>query len=116
MTRVTLVILTVMLLASPVLAETCYLEAPDPKSLQDPMVVHKMEQGLVTTMQLHAVASFNSRAECEVARRKYAEDWRNGRLTNMEWHQIGTTSPDWFITCASPSDPRMHVTTVPPKQ
>jgi hypothetical protein len=31
----------------------------------------------------------------------------------MEWHQMGVTSPDWFITCASGADPRM--TTLPAK-
>jgi hypothetical protein len=114
MKGIVLAILATVLAVSPVLAETWYLMAPDPKSLQDPMVLHRMEQGMVTSsLQLKSVASFQSRAECEVARRKFAEDWRNGRLTNMEWHQIGTTSPDWFVTCSSPSDPRM--TTSPAK-
>jgi hypothetical protein len=93
---------------SPALAETWYLAAPDPKELQDPMVLHQMEQGMVTkSLQLKSVASFPSRTDCEVARRKFADDWRSGRLNNMEWHQIGTTSPDWFVTCVSDTDPRM---------
>jgi hypothetical protein len=108
MKRTMLALLGVALLASPALAETWYLMAPDPKVFKDPMVLHQMEQGMVTSsLQLHSVASFSSRGECEVARRKFANDWREGRLVNMEWHQIGTTSPDWFVTCASPSDPRM---------
>jgi hypothetical protein len=116
MKRIMLALLAVTLMASPVLAETWYLMAPDPKSLQDPMVLHRMEQGMVTSsLQLTSRASFHSRAECEAARRKFAEDWRNGRLNNMEWHQMGVASPDWFITCTSDSDPRMHKTTSPPK-
>ena len=114
MKGIVLAILATLLVGAPALAETWYLMAPDPKSLQDPMVVHRMEQGMVTSsLQLTSRASFPSRAECEVARRKFAEDWRNGRLTNMEWHQIGTASPDWFVTCSSPSDP--HMTTSPAK-
>jgi|SRR5579885_1545153 len=103
-----------LLAISPALAETWYLMAPDPKELKDPMALHRMEQGMVTsTLQLTSVASFSSRAECEVARRKFADDWRNGKLNNMEWHQIGTTSPDWFVTCASGTDP--HMTMSPAK-
>ncbi len=108
MKRILLALLGALILVSPALAETWYLMAPDPKVFKDPMVLHQMEQGMVTSsLQLHSVASFSSRGECEVARRKFANDWREGRLTNMEWHQIGTTSPDWFVTCASQSDPRM---------
>lgn len=115
MKRIMLAVLAIMFLAPPALAETWYLMAPDPKVFKDPMVLHQMEQGMVTsTLQLTSRASFSSRAECEVARRKFAEDWRNGRITNMEWHQMGVTSPDWFVTCTSPSDSRMHTTTAPP--
>jgi hypothetical protein len=111
-----LALLGMLLLVSPALAETWYLMAPDPKVFKDPMVLHQMEQGMVTSsLQLQSVGSYSSRADCEVARRKFAMDWRNGRLTNMEWHQMGTTSPDWFVTCSSGSDPRMTTTTSPPK-
>jgi len=75
MKRTLLALIATLLLVSPALAETWYLEAPDPKVFKDPMVLHQMEQGMVTTsLQLHSVASYSSRAECEVARRKYAED------------------------------------------
>lgn len=105
-----LAILGTLLAVSPVLAETWYLMAPDPKVFKDPMVLHQMEQGMVTSsLQLHSVASYSSRADCKVARRKFAMDWREGRLTNMEWHQIGTTSPDWFVTCSSPTEPHMTI-------
>jgi hypothetical protein len=111
-----LALLGALLMASPAIAETWYLMAPDPNMLKDPMIVHRMEQGLVTSsLQLHSVASYSSRAECEVARRKFANDWRNGRLTNMEWHQIGAASPDWFVTCASGADPRMKISPAPAK-
>jgi hypothetical protein len=109
-------LLATLLMAVPAMAETWYLMAPDPKALKDPMVVHQMEQGLVTSsLQLHSVASYSSRGECEMARRKYANDWRSGRLSNMEWHQIGTTSPDWFVTCASGADPHMKMAPAPAK-
>jgi hypothetical protein len=102
MRRTMLTLFAVALIATPALAETWYLMAPDPKVFKDPMVLHQMEQGMVTsTLQLHEVASYPSRAQCEVARRKYANDWREGRLVNMEWHQIGTTSPDWFVAFRS---------------
>jgi hypothetical protein len=114
MKRILLAVIGMVLLASPALAETWYLMAPDPSVFKDPMVLHQMEQGMVTSsLQLHSVASYSSRGECEVARRKFADDWRNGRITNMEWHQIGTTSPDWFVTCAAPTDP--HMTKAPSK-
>jgi hypothetical protein len=104
----------ILLLAASAMGETWYLMAPDPKVFKDPMVIHQMEQGMVTSsLQLHSVAQYDLRSQCEVARRKFGEDWRNGRITNMEWHQIGTTSPDWFVTCASPSDP--HMTRSPAK-
>jgi hypothetical protein len=76
------------------------------------MVLHRMGHGMVTSsLQLTSRASFPTRAECEVARRKFAEDWRSCRLNNMEWHQMSTASPDWFVTCSSPSDPRMTTST-----
>jgi len=107
-------LLGMVVLVSLAMAETWYLMAPDPQELKDPMALHKMEQGMVTSsLRLTSVANFSSRGECEVARRKFADDWRNGRLTNMEWHQIGTTSPDWFVTCASGADP--HMSTSPAK-
>ncbi len=113
--KVVLIALLVTLFClSPAMAWTWYLMAPDPAALKDPMVLHRMEQGMVTSsLQLASVASLSSRAECEVARRKFANDWRNGRITNMESHQLGTTSPDWFVTCASGTDP--HMTTSPAK-
>jgi hypothetical protein len=112
--RTIVVICALIMFVSPAMAETWYLMAPDPRQLQDPMVLHRMEQGGVTSsLQLTSRASFATRAQCEVARRKMANDWRNGRLNNMEWHQIGTASPDWFITCAAGSDP--HMTTSPAK-
>jgi hypothetical protein len=70
MKRTLLALIATLLLVSPALAETWYLEAPDPKVFKDPMVLHQMDQGMVTTsLQLHSVASYSSRAECEVARR-----------------------------------------------
>ncbi len=111
-----LALLGALLMSSPAMAETWYLMAPDPQVLKDPMVLHRMEQGLVTSsLQLTSVGSYPSRAACEVARRKFANDWRNGRLNNMEWHQIGTTSPDWFVTCANGEDPRMKMAPAPAK-
>ena len=109
-----LAMLGTLLVVSPVLAETWYLMAPDPKVFKDPMILHQMEQGmgyLVAPAPLGRIILLPCRL------RGGAAQIRDGLARGpSDQHGMASgrhDSPDWFVTCSSPTDP--HMTMSPAK-
>ena len=90
-------------------AGTWYLMAPDEKVVSDPRVAIRLEHGpVVGPLLFTSLDTFPSREQCEPARRKLINDWRQlGVITRGSWNKYGFTSPSVFIRCVQSDDPML---------
>lgn len=90
-------------------AETWYLMAPDEKIVTNPRVAVRMEHGPVMgPLVFTSRDTFPSREQCESARRKFINDWRQlGVIKHGSWDRYGFTSPSVFIRCVKSDDPTL---------
>jgi hypothetical protein len=98
-----------MLLATAAQAKTWYLMAPDEEILSNPRVAIRMEHGpVVGPLEFISRGKFSSRAECEPARQKLVDEWRQRSIIKRgSWDRYGFTSPSIFVRCVPADDPQL---------
>jgi hypothetical protein len=90
-------------------AQTWYLMAADEKTVSEPRVSIRMEQGPVMgPLEFTSRAKFSSRAQCESARQKLIGEWRQrSAIKRGSWDKYGFTRPSVFIRCVPADDPQL---------
>ena len=109
MTRVSMAIFAVMLLAAAAQAETWYLMAADPNVISQPQAANMMSKGaMVGPVHFSSQGEFNSRGECETDRHKLVHEWRqHSIIARGGWAKHGINNPNAFAQCVSGADPRL---------
>ena len=103
----------ILLFSAGAQAETWYLMAADIKVVSNPHVADRLYQASrLGPIQLTSQGKFPSRGECEPARNKLIQNWRQqSPNTRGSWNKYGITSPGEFIRCIPGTDP--HLTKSP---
>ena len=88
---------------------TWYLMAPDENKISNPMAHSTMNRGTVVgPVRLNSHGTFQSREDCETARRKLNAQWAaHSVMKRGGWERFGLRSPGEFTRCMPSTDPQL---------
>jgi hypothetical protein len=89
--------------------QTWYLMAPDENKISNPMAHSTMNRGTVVgPVWLSSQGTFDSREDCETARRKLNAQWTaRSVMKRGGWERFGLRSPGELTRCMPSTDPQL---------
>jgi hypothetical protein len=113
--QIVLACLLTLLLDQAAHAATWYLMAADVKVISQPKAANMMSKGAVVgPIHFASQGSYPSRDQCESARQKLLDDWRQYSIpARGGWNRYGFHTPNSFAQCVSSADPRVSKGEVP---